>query len=240
MKEILSKLVDLAALDREIHALGEQLAGYPAMLAAMDSKEKEARKRQEGAVARHQAAGLARRNAEKEVLALREKIKKYQIQQNQVKNQKELDAVTHEIQTVNDRIDELEMTGLEQLDAEETAGGEIESTRDALAELKAENDIERERIAGQIEAKEKRLEDLGGERKARFAAIDAEDPDAAEMYDLLNRRSPGQALVPVESRACSGCGRALRDQLMIELHRMDKIMRCENCQKIIYDPELVG
>src|SRR5689334_17210114 len=113
MNEILQELVELTRLDRELTAIREQLAQYPAMTARMDEDEERQRKQIVAAEADLEAARRARRQAEKEILTLQDQTRKLAMQQASVKTNKEYQAMLHEIETVRAKIDDLETEGLE-------------------------------------------------------------------------------------------------------------------------------
>jgi DNA repair exonuclease SbcCD ATPase subunit len=121
MKDVIRQIVDLCELDRQLHVVREQLQRYPAMLREMDQREKKAARAIEEITKRHKEAREGRRQAELDATGYREKIQKYKVQQGSVKTNRELEAIVHEIEGLESRIDAVETFGLELLEREEQA-----------------------------------------------------------------------------------------------------------------------
>lgn len=232
MKETVRQLVDLCELDREIHALSEQLARYPVLLKELDAREKKAAKEIESLHARLKQARDGRRKAELDADDLREKIRKYQIQQGNVKTNRELEAVTHEIEGLTAKVDELETFGLESLESEEKTQGALAGAEAAKTRLVAELDVERARIAEQTGRKKSEIDAHTAEQAVRAARL---PEDVREMYALLNRKYPGTGVVPIKDGACGGCSMNLVKQRVTEVRRAERPVRCDNCTRILYD-----
>lgn len=237
MNPVLPKIVDLTVIDREAQALREQLALYPAMLAELDRLEAAAAAREAEAKERHKAARDVVRKSELDIGTLREQINKYILQQAQVKTNKEYHAITEEIQGVKTKIDALETKGIENVELEEQAQADIKKAQDELAALKKEHGAERDRIARQIADKEARLKELEAEHNARLAEL----PDELqEPYEILNQSYPGSAAAPVRDGGCGGCNTKLVSQRVLDAKLGERIVRCDNCNRILYDPASLG
>jgi predicted nucleic acid-binding Zn-ribbon protein len=148
MDPLLPQVIDLCELDREIHDLDEQLERYPKTLADLDARERAAVDRTAAAKSEHERAREARRKAELDVRALRDKIAGFALQQSRVKTNREYDAIKAEISAVEARIDEAEGRGLEALEIEERAEREMREAAEAVERLKGELAEERARIRG--------------------------------------------------------------------------------------------
>ena len=118
MSEEIRKLIELTELDGSIHALGEQLALYPGMLEALESKGRVARERLQKAKDENHAAMERRRKLEVDVREMRDKIKHFRMQESQVKTNKEAEAIQSEVAGVEEKIDEADTRALEALEVE--------------------------------------------------------------------------------------------------------------------------
>lgn len=233
MKEILHQLIQLRELDASIHELRDQLHLYPGMLKELDAKEKKAQREIDSVRQRFRESREGRRQAELDADGLREKIRKYKIQQGNVKTNRELEAINHEIETLEGRIEELDTFGLESLEKEERSQEELAHAEDSKKRLIEESDRERSRIAEQTESKRLRLVKLQEEQARRTARL---PEDIRDLYELLNEKYPGAAIVPVKDGACSGCSMNLVRQRVTEVRRADQPVRCDNCTRLLYDP----
>lgn len=233
MKDILKQLIELRELDARIHELREQLHLYPGMLKELDAREKKAQREIDTIRQRFRDSREGRRQAELDANGLREKIRKYKIQQGSVKTNRELEAINHEIETLEAKIEELDTFGLESLENEERAQEELARAEEKKKRLVEENDRERSRIAEQTETKRENMARLQREQAQRLARI---PEDIRELYELLNQKYPGSAIVPVKEGACSGCSMNLVRQRVTEVRRADQPVRCDNCTRLLYDP----
>lgn len=236
MRDFLPQLIDLCELDRSIHELRQQLHLYPGMLKELDAKEKQVKREIEAIQERHKRSREGRRQAELDADSLREKIRKYKIQQGQVKTNRELEAIVHEIEALEAKIDGLDTFGLESLEAEERAQAQLGETDERRRKLVEENDRERARISEQTERKRRELASLQQEQAQRLARL---PEDIRDLYELLNQKYPGSAIVPVKDGACGGCSMALVRPRITEVRRADRPVRCDNCTRLLYDPGIL-
>jgi predicted nucleic acid-binding Zn-ribbon protein len=174
-----------------------------------------------------------RKNAIKEAEAL---VKKYEKQSNNVKNNREFEAINKEV----------EMQQLEVKLAEK-------HIKDATEEI-AEKAVGLEKAKKNIAAKEGVLSNKKGELEKIIAANEKEERhfnklagDAREhvdtrllaSYDKIRRSyRNGLAVVPVERDACGGCFNAIPPQKQSEIRQHKKVMICENCGRILVDEDL--
>jgi predicted nucleic acid-binding Zn-ribbon protein len=174
-----------------------------------------------------------RKNAIKEAESL---VKKYEKQSNNVKNNREFEAINKEI----------EMQQLEVKLAEK-------HIKDATEEI-AEKAVGLEKAKKNIGAKEAVLNTKKGELEKIIAANEKEEKQynklAAEAREHVDNRllasydkirksyRNGLAVVPVERDACGGCFNAIPPQKQSEIRQHKKIIICENCGRILVDEEL--
>jgi predicted nucleic acid-binding Zn-ribbon protein len=174
-----------------------------------------------------------RKNAIKDSEAL---VKKYEKQSENVKNNREFEAVNKEI----------EMQQLEVKLAEK-------HIKDPQKEI-AEKALSLEKAKKNIEVKEGVLQTKKGELEKIIAANEKEEKqlnkEAAEAKASVEARllmsyekirgnyRNGLAVVPVERDACGGCFNAIPPQKQSEIRQHKKIMICENCGRILVDEEL--
>lgn len=174
-----------------------------------------------------------RKDAIKEAEAL---VKKYEKQSDNVKNNREFEAINKEI----------EMQQLEVKLAEK-------HIKDATEEI-AEKAVLLEKAKKNIANKETTLANKKGELEKIIAANEKEEKHFLKLADearqhvdarLLTsyekiRKSyrNGLAVVPVERDACGGCFYSIPPQKQSEIKQHKKVMVCENCGRILVDEEL--
>jgi predicted nucleic acid-binding Zn-ribbon protein len=227
----LEHLIALNEVDALIVEIREQIELYPSKLRQMEERWTHQQKKHQDASARFDKALQQRRSAEKEVLTIREKIRKEQAKLMGVKSNKEYDAVLQEINAAGGKIDAWEMTGLEQLELEEKAGAERDLEKEHLDRLQPEQQAEKSRIDGMIREKQERLDKLEKEREPRLGQL---DDTWVDDYELLMERYPGAAVVALEGNHCSGCNWRLVASTIQHVRENRNVVRCEHCQRVLY------
>jgi predicted nucleic acid-binding Zn-ribbon protein len=175
----------------------------------------------------------SRKNAKKEAEAL---IKKYEKQQDNVKNSREFEAITKEME-----MQELEMklcdkhikdAGVRLQEAMNTkiqSQNQLEGKQEALAAKKGELD----KIIKETEKEENELVKTSDKAKEK---VEERLLTAYERIRASYRN--GLAVVPVMRDSCGGCFNIIPPQRQAEIHQRKKIIVCEHCGRILVDSEL--
>lgn len=165
-----------------------------------------------------------------------ELIKKYEKQSDNVKNNREFEAVNKEI----------EMQTLEVKLAEK----HIKDATDDLSEKAKQLELAKKGVAvkennlkGKKGELEKIIEETDKEekhyKKLQEAARSSVDERLLASYDRIrNNYRNGLAVVPVERDSCGGCFNAIPPQKQSEVKQRKKIIVCENCGRILVDDDL--
>jgi hypothetical protein len=164
-------------------------------------------------------------------------IKKYEAQQGKVRNNREYDAITKEIEFQN-----LEIQLAEKRMKEAKAAIVIKS------ELLEKSRVEFEERGKDLKAKKSELEEIIAEtEKDEKELLVESDKAAAGIEDrLLNayRRIRGNtrnglAVVAVERDACGGCYNKIPPQRQLDIRLNKKIIVCEHCGRVLVDGMLI-
>ena len=160
----------------------------------------------------------------------------YKEQQNNVRNNREFDAITKEIE-----YQELEIELAEKRLKEYAAG--IKAKKLQLEE--AEN-LSKERAAD-LAAKKAELESIEVETAPQVAEYEAQrervlakiDERLVAAYERIRRNvRNGLAVVTVKRDACGGCFNRIPPQRQVDIRQGKKIIVCEYCGRILVaDPE---
>jgi len=161
------------------------------------------------------------------------KIKKYQDQQDNVKNSREFDALAKEIEYMHLEVATTEKKIRQHSDAVtqkelgfESAIKEIEAKRQELEEKKRELAV----IVEETLVEEGRLK---GEIGVAAAGIDERYYRGYKKI-RANMRN-GLAVVTIDRDACGGCFSIIPPQTHIELKQRKRLIQCENCGRILAD-----
>jgi predicted nucleic acid-binding Zn-ribbon protein len=173
------------------------------------------------------------------VLAIKESqglIKRYEEQQNNVRNNREYDALTKEVEFQNLEI-QLAEKRIREFTAQLTMSKEeIENAQHELSDRR--NDMEAKRseltdIVAETELEEKELNNKS-EQQQRLI----EERLLIAYKRIRKNARNGLAVVPVERDACGGCFSYIPPQRQLDIKLHKKIIVCEFCGRILVDKEL--
>lgn len=173
-----------------------------------------------------------------EIVASQALIKKYEEQQNNVRNNREYDSLskeiefqTLEIELCNKRIREFTAQVAEKkevMEEAQTAADErkrdLEGKKAELDDITRDTQLEEEQLTEKSEAYESKIEErlLTAYRRIRS-----------------NARN-GLAVVSVQRDACGGCFNQIPPQRQLDIRSRKKIIVCEYCGRILVDDEIAG
>lgn len=176
---------------------------------------------------------VTRKNLIKEAQA---NTKKYEAQLNEVKNNREYDAISKEI----------EIQGLDIQVSEKKIrefGFEIASKTSiyekALADLEARR--------SDLEAKKEELGTITAETEKEESELIAQAEKATRAIDerlliaynrLRNNAKNGLAVVTIQRDSCSGCFNQIPPQRQSDIRQRKKIIVCEHCGRILVDEQM--
>ncbi|MDT0630507.1 hypothetical protein RQM47_09520 [Rubrivirga sp. S365] len=207
-------------LPDEIRDLEDERTGLQTRLGQIDQDKKE--------------ADVQKKKLKLDIAESEGLIRKYEEQQLQVRNNREYDALTKEIEAHRQRIQNAyeEIERYENLDIE--SEGTVEGADDELSELDA-----------RIREKQAELEQVVKETKAEQDVYETERAEAAEAIDarylrayerLRTRVRDGRAVVPIERGAAAGY--TVPPQRQVEVRQRDRIIVSEHDGRIIVDTAL--
>ena len=234
MNSDLKQLIRLQAIDLSIQELRARIDRFPGISKALDEKLRSA----QAAVATAQEKAKSnlgtRKKLEGEITAAESKISKYRDQMMAVKTNEEYRALQHEIEHAQQGIRKIEDEILNLMMEAETGQSELKGAEAHLKEDQQKVNTERK----QLEEENKR--DLGAlegylkERKEIDASV---SPDLISRYERVRKLRGGIGVAAARNEVCEICQVRIRPQVFQEIRRNDRIIACDACQRILYDPE---
>ena len=165
-----------------------------------------------------------------------ELVKKYEKQSDNVKNNREFEAINKEIemQTLEVKLSEKHIKDATDDLAEKAK--QLEGAKKAIS-------VKEGNLKGKKSELEKIIEETDKEekhyKKLQEAARSAVDERLLTSYDRIrNNYRNGLAVVPIERDSCGGCFNAIPPQKQSEVKQRKKIIVCENCGRILIDDDL--
>lgn len=163
-------------------------------------------------------------------------IKKYEKQSENVKNNREFEAINKEIemQQLEEKLCEKHIKDATEEIAEKAK--QLEFAKKAVTTKETNlsgKKGELEKIINETEKEEKHY------NKEAEAARSHVDERLLMSYDRIRKNyRNGLAVVPVERDSCGGCFHAIPPQKQSEIKLRKKVMVCENCGRILVDSDL--
>lgn len=165
-------------------------------------------------------------------------IKKYEEQQNNVRNNREYDSLSKEIEFQTLEI-ELCNKKIREFAAQiEDKRAVMEEAQTALDERKRDLEgkkSELDDITRDTQKEEEQLEEKSGELQTRI-----EERLLTAYKRIRSNARNGLAVVSVQRDACGGCFNQIPPQRQLDIKSRKKIIVCEYCGRILVDDEIVG
>jgi hypothetical protein len=162
------------------------------------------------------------------------RIAKYEQQLVQIKNNKEYQALLHEIEGLKADIRMLEDKDLEVMEEEEKEAQRLEEEKLKIGKSRERLDSAEAAAREEFRRIEADLAAVAESRKGVEAILDG---DLHDKYDRIFRNKPRLAVVAVVKGSCQGCNMRLTPQILNDLQKDERILYCENCGRLIYLPE---
>ena len=164
-------------------------------------------------------------------------IKKYEDQQNNVRNNREYDSLTKEIeyQTLDIQLSEKRIKEITAKDNE--VATKVADAQMRLAELNASLKEKKDELHSLVEGTEKE-EELLLQRSAECEKL-VEDRLLVAYKRIRKNARNGLAVVGIFDEACGGCFNRIPPQHQLDICTHKKIIVCEYCGRILVDKGII-
>jgi len=208
-------------LPNAVKELEEKIKSFKEEIADMEKEQKKSLK--------------TRSTNETEIEKLAENQKKFKSQLYQVRNNKEYDALTKEIDHTEGQIKKLEKENDQLADLSKRLTEQIEEIKPTLKELKVELKAKEADLKEIIKVNEKEETKLRKERKEIEAEVKKQDNSA---YKRIRKAKKGKAVATIKRSACSGCHNIVPSQRQLEIRQNNRLFFCEYCGRILVSSEI--
>ncbi|MBK6833875.1 MAG: hypothetical protein IPG89_06195 [Bacteroidetes bacterium] len=164
-------------------------------------------------------------------------IKKYEAQLGKVKNNREYDAITKEIEFQNLEIQLCEKRTKEYKAIIFAKEDFLSKAEEDLKDKKKDLKVKKSELDEIIEETQKEEEDLMIQSEKRGKEIEARLINAYRRIRSNSRN--GLAVVPIERDACGGCFNKIPPQRQLDIKTHKKIIVCEHCGRVLVDPNII-
>jgi predicted nucleic acid-binding Zn-ribbon protein len=165
-------------------------------------------------------------------------IKKYEEQQMNVRNNREYDSLTKEIEFQNLEIQLSEKRIKEFTMALDMKKEQVKESKARLKERESDLRIKKSELSDIVEETEKEEQALIDKSKKYHNMI--EERLITAYNRIRSNARNGLAVVQIERDACGGCFNKIPPQHQLDIRMHKKIIVCEYCGRILVDDEIVN
>ena len=165
-------------------------------------------------------------------------IARYKEQLDNVRNNREFDLLTKEVEFQSLEIELAEKHINDYSRAIENKTSEIEATKEKLADhthILEEKKTELDEIVSETRQEEETLRE-----KAKAIEPSIDDRTLQAFKRIRKNARNGLGIVYVQRNACGGCFNRIPPQKQLEIRLHKKVIVCEYCGRIMIDPVLAG
>ena len=173
-----------------------------------------------------------------EIIDAENLIKKYEEQQNNVRNNREYDSLSKEIEYQTLEIELCNKKIKEFTTLIEEKNLVIEDSKKNLDELKGDLENKTSELDSIIADTRKEEEELNKDSEKIGKII--EDRLLTAYRRIRQNARNGLAVVPVQRDACGGCFNQIPPQRQLDIKSRKKIIVCEYCGRILVDEDILG
>lgn len=166
------------------------------------------------------------------------KIEKYKEQLDNVRNNREFDHLSKEIEFETLEIELAEKRTREFSQESKNLSEQIEKSKTFLTERSEDLAQKKEELESIVSETRQQEEQLRDEVKDVEAEV---EPRLLHAFKRIRKSARnGLAVVCIERGACGGCFNKIPPQKQMDIKIGKKIIVCEYCGRIMIDPELIG
>lgn len=231
----LTTLYQLQIIDDQLDVLEELRGDLPNTVKALESKIEELKEDIQNKEKLQKESFEKKESNEKEIERLLENQKRFKAQLYQVRNNKEYDALTKEIDHSEEQMNKLEAENDAMTDLSKSLTLQIEEILPTLDELQKELKEKEADLKEIIKANEREESKLQAERKKIEEQVKKVD---ISVYMRIRKAKKGKAVVTIKRSACSGCHNIVPSQRQLEIRRNNKLFFCEYCGRILISQEI--
>ncbi len=173
-----------------------------------------------------------------EIEAAKELMNKYKEQQDNVRNNREYDMLSKEIEFQTLEIELCEKRIREYTAAEKSKNDDCARSEELLDERTKDLEMKKaelEEIVLETKQEEERLRE-----KAKNLELTIEPRLLLAFKRIRKNSRNGLGIVYVQRDACGGCFNKIPPQRQLDIRMRKKVIVCEYCGRIMIDPELAG
>ena len=228
---LIHKLVELQTIDTKLKDINDLLGDLPSRVKELDQQEDAIKANLEKDQTRLKELEVKLHRAEVRIAEINDKINKYKDQLFLVTNNKQYDALMHEIDHLKEERVSNESESLSFMEEKETLINSINEMAAELEILTQDLASRREKLESAISESADEKSNLEQNRAEQVSQIDAK---FISEYDRVLEARDGLAVVNLSGGACGGCGAYIPAQIVTEIRGNIVMHRCDVCGRFLY------
>ncbi len=224
-------LIQLQVVDKTMFVLQQEAAAIPVRLAELSLDQDRLQQALDARQAELDQVAARRKDLETNGDGVRSRLRKADSRLMGAKTQREYRAASAEIDEGKDALKATDDMLLEVMERYEALEKQVAKLAEQLAQVSAQVDEERQVLTKRAQEITATLSQFVDNRQAM---ADQVEKTLLREYDFIRTRRQGVALAAVKAGTCMVCHMDIPPQQFNELQRLNKIMTCQSCKRLLY------
>ena len=223
-------LLKLQNIDYDLGELERSKDYLPEMIHNLEKETEEYRRALQASEQELGELNLRHRNLDLELTTLNQELTKFQKQMQQIKTNKEYDALTTEIANRKLKISTTEEEILKTLTGMDDLKEKIKQYQQKLDDVEKTNTVQLVDLRERLSSIEDKVKIKQGDRKNITVRIDKK---LLATYERVKKGRGNQVVVTIRKRACGSCHKSVPPQIIQEIRKGEMVYTCDNCGRIL-------
>jgi uncharacterized protein len=223
-------LLKLQNIDYDLGELERSKDYLPEMIHNLEKETEEIRRAFQASEEELNELNLRHRNLDLELTTLNQELTKFQKQMQEIKTNKEYDALTTEIANRKLKISTTEEEILKTLTGMDDLKEKIKQYQQKLDDVEKTNTVQLVDLRERLSSIEDKVKIKQGDRKNITVRIDKK---LLATYERVKKGRGNQVVVTIRKRACGSCHKSVPPQIIQEIRKGEMVYTCDNCGRML-------
>ncbi len=231
MQSQLKLLINLQEIDSSILEKQQILNIIPSRITEQEVQFKKVQAASDKLKQGRESFEKKKRDKERELDEINEKIKKMKARTSEIKTNKEYQAHLKEIESAENERYALEDEILDIMEETDASSKKIKLEEEKVKAVKSQLDAFKKNLEKEAQEVEKELLTV---KEGRTMIIQDINKEIYNLYMSLIKSGNGVAVTEVKMEVCQGCNMNIPPQLYVEIKKGEEIFQCPQCHRILY------
>ena len=227
----MEKLIELQGIDTKLRDLNDLLGDLPSKVDELNQQEESIKNSLVENKERMKKLEVESHKGEVRIAEINDKVNKLKDQLFLVTNNKQYDALMHEMDHMKEERTTIETETFSFLEEKETLTESVETMESELGSLSNDLTVRREKLESAISDSAEEKSILEQQRSEQVNGIDL---NTVSIYNRVFEARDGLAVVNLSGNGCGGCGAHIPMQKVTEIRANTVIHRCDVCGRFLY------